>query len=172
MIVVDNFLDEVTWNQFNDPAMWAEENSGDLAWLPVDAPVHNVMQVVAKRLWNFFDPHHVNNTGAIGYEYWYNILWRENGLKWHYDKDEKHWRDTGEIKIPIYGAVLYPSHEVDGGYLEIENGRQEVERIAPVPNRAIFFSAGEDRHRVSPIRDGLRKTFACNLWKEVPSEFS
>jgi len=169
MIVVDNFLDATTWEQFNHPSMWQEENSGNYSWLPVDAPIHNVMQAVAKRLWYHFDPHH-ENKGVVGYEYWYNILWKDNGLNWHYDKDEQHWRETGEIKIPMFGSVLYPSHDVQGGYLEIEHG-DEVERIEPVPNRAIFFHAGEERHRVSEIKGGVRKTFACNIWKEVPLEF-
>lgn len=170
MIVVDNFLDEVTWGKFNDPSVWEQGNSGNYKFLRIQEKPESILEAVAIRLWNFFDPHHVNNTGSVGYEYWYNILGRENGLGWHFDKDEKHWSETGEIVSPIFGSVLYPYHEVDGGFLEIESG-QEIERIAPVPNRAIFFSAGKDRHRVSPIRDGVRKTFACNLWKEVPNEF-
>jgi len=168
MIVVDNFLDAVLWEQFNDPSIWENKSSGNYAFMHVNDQQHNIMQVVAKRLWDFFDPKHAYR--AVGYEYWYNILWRDNGLNWHYDKDEAHWQKTGEIKKPIFGSVLYPYHEVTGGYLEIENGK-EIERIAPVPNRAIFFSAGEERHRVSPISSGIRKTFACNLWKEVPLEF-
>lgn len=170
MIVVDNFLDQTTWEQFNDPDIWDPAGSGNYAWMEVGQRPHNVMQVVAKRLWNFFDNRHVDRMGVVGYEYWYNVLWKGNDLGWHYDKDEKHWRDTGEVNIPIYGSVLYPYHEVTGGYLEIQHGN-EVERIQPVPNRAIFFSAGEEKHRVSDITWGTRKTFACNLWKVVPSEF-
>ena len=37
MIVVDNFLDATTWEQFNHPSMWQEDNSGNYSWLPVDA---------------------------------------------------------------------------------------------------------------------------------------
>ena len=88
-----------------------------------------------------------------------------------FDKDELHWKrtDQQEVITPVIGTVFYPrSTEHDGGYLEIERANGEVERIEPKFNRLVIFNAGEDKHRVTRVTNGVRYAIAINLWLTVP----
>ncbi len=66
------------------------------------------------------------------------------------------------------GTVFYPKNvEFEGGYLEIESGR-EIERIKAKYNRLIIFPAGEYLHRVTHVTSGTRYAIAINLWDKEP----
>lgn len=159
MIVVDNFLSDSDFKEFNKA--WASVPTG--TWLDVGDDPPSILAECAVLLWKFFNPKHVDVIS--GYEYWTNTLSQVQPLDWHYDKDEALWELTGEIVTPVYGSVLYGEGEVTGGYLEVQHDDGEVERIQHKPNRAIFFDAGKDLHRVSPVKSGLRRTLACNIWE-------
>ena len=88
--------------------------------------------------------------GCKGYEYWTHI-------------DEDTYKIDKEIH-PVMGCILYGEHkDLDGGYLEVENSDQEIERFEPTPNRLVVFDAGKP-HGFSKIRSGKRRLWACNLW--------
>ena len=89
----------------------------------------------------------------------------------HYDKDELHYKRTGEIVRPLIGTVYYPKEmDIDGGYLEVftDGIDNPPERIKPVYNRLIIFGAGEYVHTVTPVTRGTRYAIAINLWSEPP----
>ena len=90
----------------------------------------------------------------------------------HYDKDELHFKRTGEIVRPLMGTVFYPKEmDIDGGYLEIySNGPdKEPERIEAKYNRLILFDAGKYVHTVTPVTRGTRYAIAINLWDAIPA---
>ena len=109
-----------------------------------------------------------------GVEYWTGVYGPDKpnkNLGNHYDKDELHFKRTGEVVKPLMGTVYYPKEmDIDGGYLEIyTNGTDsEPERIKPVYNRLIIFEAGEYVHTVTPVTRGTRYAIAVNLWSEPP----
>ena len=93
----------------------------------------------------------------------------------HFDKDEAHWHQTGEIKGPKLGTVYYPpmgEPQCEGGYLKIYDTHEmdltaPYELIAPVPNRLVIFDACK-LHAVTEITKGKRYAIAINLWDEKP----
>lgn len=160
MIVIDNFLPQREFKIFNES--WVKVPTG--TWMTRYSEPDGFLEYVARKLWSIVE-HQLPKT-ISGYEYWTNTLTDTVGLDWHYDKDEVLYEMTGEIVTPFYGSVLYGDGDVTGGYLEIEQSDGEIERIAYKPNRAILFNAGLYRHRVSPIKSGVRKTLACNIWEK------
>lgn len=160
MIVIDNFLNEHDWNLFNDPNSW--QNRHENTWMDVNKDPEYFYEGLSKMIWNFYDTSHYRY--AKGYEYWTNILSEQKQMGWHNDKDEALFKQTKAIKTPIMGCTLYAQHDnLEGGYLEIQG--EELERIAPIPNRLVIFNAAE-YHRVSDITRGTRRVFACNIWDE------
>jgi len=109
---------------------------------------------------NYFDLKNM-----IGYEMWCNS---ETGYapSWHYDKDEKLFRDESKLSFPICSIVYYPE------VVDLEGGDFITENIAlrPLTNRAIFFSPGI-YHHVFPYR-GKRKAVSINPWDRKPRSYS
>jgi hypothetical protein len=109
-----------------------------------------------------------------GVEYWTGVYGPDKpnkNLGNHYDKDELHFKRTGEVVKPLMGTVYYPKEmDIDGGYLEIytDGTDSEPERIKPIYNRLIIFEAGEYFHTVTPVTRGTRYAIAVNLWSEPP----
>ena len=109
-----------------------------------------------------------------GVEYWTGVYGPDKpnkNLGNHYDKDELHFKRTGEVVKPLMGTVYYPKEmDIDGGYLEIytDGTDSEPERIKPIYNRLIIFEAGEYVHTVTPVTRGTRYAIAVNLWSEPP----
>ena len=98
---------------------------------------------------------------------------RKDFLGWHNDKDEKLYKETGQVVSPGTGTIFYCyPHEVTGGYLEIakDEALSEVERIEPVFNRLIIFNAAL-WHRVSKVYGGKRRALLINLWSHKPRSF-
>lgn len=157
MIVCDNFLNDDDFDALHEPSLW--ENGPGNTFVSRLQPKKLFFEWLAGHIWDWYGM--PNN--AVGYEYWTNILSSDAGLDWHHDKDEKLLEDTGKYNFPLYGCVLYGRHNnLSGGYLEIDDS-EEIQRIEPVPNRAIFFNAAAP-HRVSKINSGERFTFGTNLW--------
>jgi hypothetical protein len=168
MIIIDDFLSE---GEFKD-LMTADEhwqNSLRYSWHEGKATEESNHWVqFAYYVWNvtFKPPYEYD-----GFEYWSNALVAgdRNDLPWHFDKDEHLWSTTNKVLSPTHGLVYYCHKKMPkGGYLEIERGG-EMERIQPVPNRLIIFDPSI-KHRVTPIHDGVRRTFASNVWMKKPSE--
>lgn len=109
-----------------------------------------------------------------GVEYWTGVYGPDKpnkNLGNHYDKDELHFKRTGEIVKPLMGTVYYPKEmDIDGGYLEVftDGPDSPPERIKAVYNRLIIFEAGEYVHTVTPVTRGTRYAIAINLWSEPP----
>ena len=109
-----------------------------------------------------------------GVEYWTGVYGPDKpnkNLGNHYDKDELHFKRTGEIVKPLMGTVYYPKEmDIDGGYLEVftDGPDSPPERIKAVYNRLIIFEAGEYVHTVTPVTRGTRYAIAINLWNEPP----
>ena len=145
-------------------------------WMDWDAQPRNLFERVAVHLWR--DEPLIQGQKVAGYEIWCNILTPEGPLVWHIDKDQVHFKETGEVKLPFYGSVFYGyPHDFQGGFLELtrydsDNDKpnyepDDIERIAADYNRWVVFNASKF-HRVSPVTKGTRLTLAINLWKERP----
>ena len=136
----------------------------------------STQQELVKHIWGIHcaypDSFQVN-----GFEYWTGVYGDghpNTDLGQHYDKDEKHWLETGgenggEVLKPMMGTIYYPvEHSFDGGFLEIySNGTdKDPERIDAKFNRLIIFDAGEHLHRVTQVSNGVRYAIAINLWAQ------
>ena len=161
MKVIDNFLDDDDWHEFNSPTVWEKKISNN--FVPVQELGDSFVETIVSKIWDTFSLDHREKISY--YEYWTNFLDKDIPLEWHLDKDEVMYEERQFVDTPMYGAVLYPEHAISGGFLEIEFSRGELERLAAVPNRLVLFEAGDKYHRVSPIHYGQRRTFATNIWK-------
>lgn len=97
-------------------------------------------------------------TSMVGCEMWCHNNTRPD---WHYDKDEKLWESTGQIKTPICSIVYYAVVEnLNGGEF-----MTETEIITPKTNRLLVFSPGI-RHSVKDFT-GTRLAVAINPWEKT-----
>jgi hypothetical protein len=166
MLVIDDFLHIEDWMYFNKNELWQERHRN--TWFSCDKEVEFFYEAISKSIWNTWNKDHIY--ACQGYEYWTHILSESNPMPWHKDKDEKYHMKTGEFVFPVMASVLYGEHkDLSGGYLEINNG-SDIECIEPVPNRLVIFD-GSKPHRVSNVRNGERRTFACNLWDRKVEAF-
>ena len=99
--------------------------------------------------------------GAIGYEMHKNII----GPKYHHDKDEKLFHETGKLSFPLCSIVYYPKIEnMQGGDLVFDNLM-----LMPIPNRFVAFSSNL-MHGVND-HTGTRISIGINPWLEKPSVY-
>lgn len=161
MRVIDNFLNDADWHEFNDLSLWDSKINN--TFVHVNDLGDSIIETIVSKIWDTFSLDHREEISY--YEYWTNFLNKDEPLDWHTDKDETMYEKRQKIEKPFYGAVLYPEHHISGGFLEIEHSKGQLERLAAEPNRLVLFPAGEKYHRVSPIHYGQRLTFATNLWK-------
>lgn len=168
MIILDNFLpDGPLKGQLFEDFNW--NKSQPYRWLDSNRNPSSIWEMLAHEVWNGIFKQ-TETVEAAGFEYWTNSLDASgrNDLDWHYDKDEHLWATTDQVVSPYKGMVYYAHREIPvGGFLEIDRGNGEVERIEPVPNRLIIFDPSI-RHRVTKIESGVRRTFASNLWLTKP----
>ncbi len=166
MIIVDNFIqdqnfltelrDDKYW-QINTPYTWFDKNSmSDSPWLKL-----------TRQIWLFAARFH--DLGEYeGYELWSQVI-QSRELGWHVDKDEHHWRETGNVVNPTLGSIYYAhATAVEGGFLETRNA-QGAQLIEPVPNRLVIHHPGQD-HMVHKCTSGVRRSFLTNLWPKKPSD--
>ena len=170
MIIIDNFLSDAQWAKFTYEGLWYKPKT--YQWFGMDQPPRNVWDEIAFHIWSYVDSRgYVDLGGFDGIEHWTNIMTPDGhaDLPLHYDKDEYLWRETGEIRVPKIGSVLYAHDEQPtGGYLEMIDENGVSERIAPIPNRLIIFPSGLP-HQVTETTSGIRKVFATNIWTDKPS---
>ncbi len=98
----------------------------------------------------------------VGVEYWANY---NSQSDWHIDKDEKLYKQTGQLKHPICSIVYYANiNDIVGGNLITA-----TESISPITNRMVIFSSNV-LHRVEPYT-GARLSVAVNPWSNKPTEY-
>ena len=172
MIIIDDFIkDPILLEDIQSSKDFFGPN-GDFMWW--DGWWNSKANTIKKRLiqyiWNDNSPD--KSYDISGFEYWTGVYGDNNlnkNLGSHFDKDELHFKNTGEIISPVRGTIFYPIHsQFEGGYLEIEC-EGKIERIAAKSNRLVIFDAGYDLHRVTEVTKGTRYAIAINLWKSPPS---
>ena len=100
-----------------------------------------------------------NLKNCLGYEIWKQQNTRPKG--WHFDKDEKIFQETKEIRFPICTLIYYlKCQNVKGGRLFFKDSGENS--ISPKQNRIILFSSGIE-HYVEPF-DGERTSIIINPW--------
>ena len=174
MIVMDNFIrDEKLLERIQNDETFFSKNGQYMWWDGWwNSQADTLKKELIQYIWGENSP--MDSYSVGGFEYWtgqYGEGGVDTKLDTHFDKDEHLFETTGELSQPMIGTVFYPlDTDFEGGYLEIESGENgELERIKPVFNRLVIFSAGRYPHRVSPVTKGLRSAIAINLWWEAPS---
>ena len=82
---------------------------------------------------------------AAGFEHWVGQFSgdSEQNYQLNAHRDESYFKQTGQDKYPLIGAIYYPvQHEITGGYLQIYNADNEdgpFELIQPRFNRLVIF---------------------------------
>jgi hypothetical protein len=169
MIIIDDFLAEDEFkHEMTADRNW--QSSLSYHWFEGQAKEEDSHWIkFCNYVWNYT---HIPQFDYAGFEYWTNLMSAERRpvLDWHYDHDEHLYDTTGKMLTTNLGLVYYCHNKMPkGGYLEIDRGNDELERIQPVPNRLIIFDPSIP-HRVAPITEGERRTLACNIWMKKPSE--
>ena len=189
MIIIDDFIkNERLLNDISKDDNFFGPN-GDFHWwggwfkdgdennIQGSPEANTLKKQLIEEIWRWNSPWdfpRYNPLYLSGVEYWTGVYGPDKpnkNLGNHYDKDELHFKRTGEVVKPLMGTVYYPKEmDIDGGYLEIytDGTDSEPERIKPVYNRLIIFEAGEYVHTVTPVTRGTRYAIAVNLWSEPP----
>lgn len=172
MIIIDDFIkDEVLLKEIDQDETFFGPNGNFMWWGGWwNSGANTIKKRLIEYIWRNNSPMHLQ--GLSGFEYWTGVYGPDKpnkDLGRHFDKDELHFKETGEIIRPMMGTVYYPKNtEFEGGYLEIESGGEQVEVIKPVYNRLVIFPAGEYAHRVTNVTSGVRHAIAINLWGTIP----
>jgi len=188
MIIIDDFIkdEEMISKIQKDEDFWKEGYRWWSGWWASNVPMQTRHELI-ETIWRTNCPEQLRGLSLEGFEHWTGILSKDkiitNGdainkgyaLNHHFDKDEAHWHQTGEIKGPKLGTVYYPpmnEPQCEGGYLKIYDTHEmdltaPYELIAPVPNRLVIFDACK-LHAVTEITKGKRYAIAINLWDEKP----
>lgn len=115
---------------------------------------------------------------ASGYEYWPTVLVKgmsteeeldgTYSLNIHTDFDVVAYKTTGELKYPLFGAIMYFGNEdVKGGELRVwENNDDEYQTVLPKNNRLVVFNSHRP-HGVTEVTEGVRKSIAINFWRDA-----
>ena len=184
----DDFLQEtetesdlVLLDRLQDKLLWEECDRGESKWWDGTSDPKNVWEVISKRIWEG----RPEFGKAAGFEYWCNIMSDGVSLDWHVDKDEEELQNTGDLMMPIMGAVYYgfnhdgqysggQLHTVDAEWyedpLEFDFSRKRHDEVMSIDahfNRLVIFNASL-WHRVTDVHGGLRYTFAVNALTHVP----
>ena len=178
MIIFDDFLPNSNLRlDLTKDSFWAKMINGlQMTWCDRNKDPSNPIEELSKIVWNEVVGIKQN---IDGWEYWAHHLTADGHqeLDFHYDTDlmngvskdeEEILIQKGEIRTADNAFIYYAHRSLpDGGYLEIKNRNDEVERIEPVPNRLIVFDPKE-QHRVTKVTSGARYSLLSNLWHERP----
>jgi hypothetical protein len=159
LIIIDDFLsidkNNNLVNYFNlhdaSKAQWFEGNLSH--YLNTDSFISDCIKTVNK----YYDL-----SNMIGCEMWCHNNTRPD---WHYDKDEKLFQETNQIKTPMCSIVYY-------GLIENLKGGEfttETVTIIPKTNRLIIFSPNI-YHSVKEYT-GNRMSIAVNTWNYKPNTY-
>lgn len=101
-------------------------------------------------------------TNMIGCEMWCHNNTRPD---WHYDKDEKLWQESKEIKSPLCSIVYYgiADNLIGGKFIT------ETITVTPKTNRLIIFSP--NTHHTVEEYTGNRLAIALNPWDIKPKAY-
>lgn len=158
-----------TWLELSDSTtVYNEGLEGGYKWWDGKTEPIDIWQMIIEKVWGHLD---VNT--ITGFEYWANVLSKNNELSWHQDKDEKEYDISGKTICPSVSTVYYGyDHQVEGGFIEIglpnSTDKKQTERIQPKFNRIVTFDPSR-WHRVMPIKSGVRLAFQINIWEDRPS---
>lgn len=159
LIVIDNFLSidknkEVVNFFTNHNASESRWFEGTLShYLNSTSLISDCLKKVSK----YYDL-----SSMIGCEMWCHNNTRTD---WHYDKDEKLYEETQEIKTPLCSIVYYANvnNLIDGRFLT------ETVVVTPKINRLIIFSPNI-YHTVEKYT-GNRLSIAINPWDIKPKAY-
>ena len=171
MVILDNFItDQSLLDRIDNDDNFFGPN-GDFMWWDGwwNSKANTLKKKLIEYIWCTNSPDRAHDIS--GFEYWTGVYGEDKpnkNLGSHFDKDELHFKKTGEVISPIRGTIFYPIHsQFEGGYLEI-GCEGKTERIVAKSNRLIIFDAGYDLHRVTEVTKGTRYAIAINLWKSPP----
>lgn len=145
----------------------------------------NLIEAAVLRLRTLIPASMLGNSTIRGAEWWVQVRSKEEGITFHYDKDEGLASIKGIMKHPAVSTVTY-LNDIGAPTLIFEmitiDGNQEVPEIPdagflsyPRKNRHIMFS-GDLQHGVlgsaAPriAEAGSRVTLLINWWSEAPIE--
>tara|TARA_R110000737_G_C14582763_1_gene486002 strand:+ start:278 stop:826 length:549 start_codon:yes stop_codon:yes gene_type:complete len=172
MIVIDNFIKDIMLLEEIQLSKDFFGPNGDFMWWDGwwNSKANTLKKKLIEYIWCENSPD--KSYDISGFEYWTGVYGNDmpnTNLGNHFDKDELHFQNTGEIVRPVVGTIFYPKDtKFEGGYLEIEN-EGKTERIQAKSNRLVIFDAGHDLHRVTEVTKGIRYAIAINLWLSPPS---
>lgn len=179
--ITENFLDDVHVQPLQNRAIWQECLDSKGGWIDKGAPMHNIWEELAHKIWESEKEHYA---AAKGFEYWCHILTPGRELPWHIDKDEFDYSENGNLVYPIMGSVYYGfDHTFEGGYLETIDADIEyhpLHYIKTYPNGVVRTKAEFNRkiifnatlwHHVSEVFSGERFVLAVNAWEKRPLKF-
>lgn len=188
MLVIDNFIsDQEALHSINISPFW-EDNSYywkamDMKWRQRWEALEEKKGSIGEYLVNLIldHPEVVDKFpvySPVGFEYWPTILMagmdlqtEEDGiysLNIHTDFDLAKYKTTGEVKYPLFGAIVYfGNEEVEGGELRVweTNDITNFATVKPINNRLVVFDSHKP-HGVFEVTKGIRKSIAINFWSE------
>jgi hypothetical protein len=181
MIIFDDFLPNSNLRKtLTSSSLWDDLTLGlPFQWADRDKNPSNPFEHLCHLVWNEVVGIKQN---IDGWEYWahYFTAQGRNQMNFHQDNDleylvtpekEDEMLKNGEIRTTKYGFIYYAHQTLPkGGYLEIKNENEEIERIEPVPNRLIIFDPSK-KHRVAEVKYGVRKSIVSNAWDPMPSKY-
>jgi len=165
-IVIDNFETEsclnlknlINWQTQSMSPVWCNFN---------DDTSQSVLKEWTKNFWIKFMK---DVSNFEGFEYWLHDYNDYNLLEAHRDRDEAHFKNTGEEKYPVVGLVYYLHNEApNGGELLIKYDDGNVDTVDALPNRVVVFNSS-NLHSVNPVVSGVRKCLVSNVWQQKPDE--
>jgi len=149
-IIIDDVFDD---NLIQDTLQKLGDNNIAETWIPLQLNHH--YQIFCKSLLKECSKYYMLDD-CVGYEFWTQNNSRPKG--WHYDKDEKFYKITGNYKFPICSIIVYLKvNNLIGGLLHLEDTI-----ITPKVNRMIIFPPGIF-HYVEEFT-GERTSFLTNPW--------
>ena len=160
MIIIDDFIknEQLLKDISNDEHFFGP--NGDFHWwggwfrngeendVHGSPEANTLKKQLIEEIWRWNSPWdfpRYNPLYLSGVEYWTGVYGPDKpnkNLGNHYDKDELHYKRTGEIVRPLIGTVYYPKEmDIDGGYLEVftDGVDNPPERIKPVYNRLVIL---------------------------------
>tara|TARA_R110000822_G_scaffold64282_1_gene157845 strand:+ start:1938 stop:2495 length:558 start_codon:yes stop_codon:yes gene_type:complete len=180
MIIFDDFLPDSNLREnLTKDSFWDNTESFPIKWVNFCEESSNPIEELCKLVWNKVVGIKQN---IDGWEYWAHHLTadKHGKLDFHLDTDISHivsaekevqMVKNGEIRTTRNGFIYYAHQTLpEGGYLEIKNKNEEIERIEPVPNRLIVFDPSK-KHRVAEVKYGVRKSIVSNAWDLMPSKY-
>lgn len=181
MIIFDDFLPNSNLRKtLTSSSLWDDLTLGlPFQWADRDKNPSNPFEHLCHLVWNEVVGIKQN---IDGWEYWAHYFTAQgvNHIGFHYDTDlsshvppdeEDRMVKNGECRTAKQGFIYYAHQSLPkGGYLELVRDNDEIERIEPVPNRLIVFDTSR-RHRVTEVKDGVRRSILSNAWHEIPAHY-